>query len=192
VRTRHDLGAVVDDATSECGARGERVLVTANIVYDELVSGEHAAARSGMRGAGGANAQHECARCVEFIVHPRPGTLLCEACEDEVDGDDGASEGASDEGASDEGASDEGASDGGVAMDVDDTPATRAARDAIERALSAIFAGRRSDCSLDELMRTLRASRSAPSLAQVVPILRAMDREEGGSILFRARRIHII
>jgi hypothetical protein len=148
-------------------------------------------------GAAGANVQHECARWVEFIPCPRPGTLLCEVCEDEVDRHDGASEGASDAGACDVGSSEEGASDdasddGASTMDVDDTSATRATRDAIERALSVLFAQRRSDCSLDELMCALRSSGSARSLAQVVPILRAMDREDGGSILFRARRIHII
>jgi hypothetical protein len=174
------------------------MLVKANIVYDELVSGECVAPRA----TSSANAHHECARCVEFIAHPRPGTLLCEACEDEVDGggDGGTSEGdgaESDDGASDDSAADDGDADEDASdeMDVDapeDTPATRTTRDAIDRALGAIFAGRRSDCSLDELMRAVRSSGSTSSLAQVVQILRAMDREEGGSILFRARRIHMI
>jgi hypothetical protein len=41
-------------------------------------------------------------------------------------------------------------------------------------------------------MCALRSSRSAPSRAQVVPVLHAMDREDGGSILYRDGRIHLI
>jgi hypothetical protein len=117
---------------------------------------------------------------------------LCARCDE----DSNDSEHASDTGGDDDNDGADENADGADAMDVDrpldDTPTTRATRDAIERALGAIFAGRRAECSLDALMCALRSSGGAPSRAQVVPLLHAMDREDNGSILFREGRIHLI
>jgi hypothetical protein len=88
VRSRHDLAAVVDDGTCEGRARGRRTLVTANLLYDELLHGKWRATAGCAAASAGDGARHECARCVEFIARPRPGTMLCEGCEEEVDGGD--------------------------------------------------------------------------------------------------------
>jgi len=82
VRTRGDLGAVVDAST--CETRGNRrVLLTANVLYEELLSGQRAAGQSGSSSCQGATGR-DCARCGE-LMYDRVGTMLCQACEDEVD-----------------------------------------------------------------------------------------------------------
>ena len=80
-RTRRDLGVVADAATSVF-RDGRRVLVTSNVLYDELLSGERAARADEGDCSGCAR---DCARCCELMPAPRPGTLLCEVCEIEVE-----------------------------------------------------------------------------------------------------------
>ena len=52
------------------------------MLYGELLSGERTARADEGEGSGCAR---DCARCCELMPAPRPGTLLCEDCEVEVE-----------------------------------------------------------------------------------------------------------
>ena len=64
------------------------MVVTANVLFPELLSGERAA-RSGSGGHVDGVCARDCARCCELMPAPREGTLICQECEEELEGGSG-------------------------------------------------------------------------------------------------------
>jgi hypothetical protein len=74
--------------------------------------------------------------------------------------------------------------------DEKDTPATRRAHDAVERTLTTLLAGKRGDCTLNDVMSALRAARFHHPRMQVVSVLRTMENDK--LISLRNARIHLL